>query len=323
MELVERGALQGVSFLPASTGLTQVGARYLDVTLGRFISVDPVMDLLDPQQWNAYAYANNNPTTWSDPTGRIVRRDGDSPTTKAWPAINPLRLYANYEKGVFLAGRDAITELSNNPLANPLGFAKSTANSIQTAGKIGGYLLNAPGSFSNKAGALWSSAWHQGFDAAAQPFRNHDPYAMADQAGHVGLNIALVAATWGAGAETSAARVGSGLAKEATSAAEAGAPFIKAGSAGGTTAGKVFPQSIRQQALAENPSTCVYCRMETQTPQVDHVIPRSIGGNALLENAQTTCPFCNASKGAREFPVNPPFGYRGAWPPEWWGTSGD
>ena len=60
-------------------GLTQVGARYLDITLGRFISVDPVMNLLDPQQWNAYAYANNNPTTWSDPTGRIVRRDGDSP----------------------------------------------------------------------------------------------------------------------------------------------------------------------------------------------------------------------------------------------------
>ncbi|MGN8246135.1 RHS repeat-associated core domain-containing protein [Cellulomonas soli] len=53
----------------AAIGLTQVGARYLDTALGRFISVDPVMDLADPQQWNAYAYSNNNPVTWSDPTG--------------------------------------------------------------------------------------------------------------------------------------------------------------------------------------------------------------------------------------------------------------
>ncbi len=51
------------------TGLTAIGARYYDPTLGRFISVDPVMDLTDPQQWAAYNYSNNNPVTWSDPTG--------------------------------------------------------------------------------------------------------------------------------------------------------------------------------------------------------------------------------------------------------------
>jgi RHS repeat-associated protein len=52
-----------------TTGLTAIGARYYDPTTGRFISVDPVMDLTDPQQWNAYIYANGNPLTWSDPTG--------------------------------------------------------------------------------------------------------------------------------------------------------------------------------------------------------------------------------------------------------------
>jgi hypothetical protein len=40
-----------------------------DPGLGAFISVDPVMVLTDPQQWNAYAYSNNNPMTNSDPTG--------------------------------------------------------------------------------------------------------------------------------------------------------------------------------------------------------------------------------------------------------------
>ena len=53
------------------TGLTQVGARYYDSGLGSFVSVDPVMDLADPAQWNAYGYANNNPTTLSDPSGLI------------------------------------------------------------------------------------------------------------------------------------------------------------------------------------------------------------------------------------------------------------
>ncbi|WP_189220855.1 MULTISPECIES: RHS repeat domain-containing protein [Streptomyces] len=52
-----------------ATGLTHLGAREYDPTLGRFISVDPIMDLADPQQIHGYTYANNNPTTLSDPTG--------------------------------------------------------------------------------------------------------------------------------------------------------------------------------------------------------------------------------------------------------------
>lgn len=51
------------------TGLTMLGARYYDPAIGRFLSVDPIMDLADPEQWNAYSYSNNNPVTKSDPTG--------------------------------------------------------------------------------------------------------------------------------------------------------------------------------------------------------------------------------------------------------------
>ncbi|NWC85343.1 hemagglutinin repeat-containing protein [Pseudomonas reactans] len=96
-------------------------------------------------------------------------------------------------------------------------------------------------------------------------------------------------------------------------------PQIKAGAAGGETAGKAFPQAVKDAAKAENPrSTCVYCRIDGTGTQVDHAIPKARGGDATLENAQMACPHCNASKGARDFPVNPPPGYRGEWPPSHW-----
>ncbi|MFF6811836.1 polymorphic toxin-type HINT domain-containing protein [Streptomyces sp. NPDC012403] len=52
-----------------STGLTHLGAREYDPSTGRFLSVDPIMDLTDPQQINGYTYSNNNPLTFSDPSG--------------------------------------------------------------------------------------------------------------------------------------------------------------------------------------------------------------------------------------------------------------
>ena len=52
-----------------ATGLTHLGAREYDPALGRFISADPIFEGSDPQSWNGYAYAHNNPVTISDPSG--------------------------------------------------------------------------------------------------------------------------------------------------------------------------------------------------------------------------------------------------------------
>ncbi|MFG2912346.1 RHS repeat-associated core domain-containing protein [Kitasatospora sp. NPDC048298] len=52
-----------------STGFTLLGAREYDPGTGRFISPDPIVDAGDPQQWNAYAYANNSPINKSDANG--------------------------------------------------------------------------------------------------------------------------------------------------------------------------------------------------------------------------------------------------------------
>lgn len=64
----ERGFVGGIK---DPTGLTHLGAREYDPTTGRFISVDPVADLKDPQQINGYAYSNNNPVTFADPDGKF------------------------------------------------------------------------------------------------------------------------------------------------------------------------------------------------------------------------------------------------------------
>ncbi|WP_323181871.1 restriction endonuclease fold toxin [Streptomyces sp. NBC_01408] len=54
------------------TGFTLLGAREYDPTTGRFISPDPIIDAASPQQWNAYAYANNSPVNSSDPSGLLA-----------------------------------------------------------------------------------------------------------------------------------------------------------------------------------------------------------------------------------------------------------
>ncbi|MFD9817527.1 polymorphic toxin-type HINT domain-containing protein [Streptomyces violascens] len=52
-----------------ATGLTLLGAREYDPKTARFISPDPLIDAGNPQQWNAYAYANNSPVNNTDPSG--------------------------------------------------------------------------------------------------------------------------------------------------------------------------------------------------------------------------------------------------------------
>ncbi|MFJ1910297.1 polymorphic toxin-type HINT domain-containing protein, partial [Streptomyces sp. NPDC088156] len=63
----EKGYVGGT--IDASTGLTHLGAREYDSAIGKFISVDPIIDYTRPDQINGYAYADNTPVTLSDPSG--------------------------------------------------------------------------------------------------------------------------------------------------------------------------------------------------------------------------------------------------------------
>jgi len=58
----------------AETGLMYYKARYYDPMVGMFVSADSFVDSMQPvnspRQFNKYAYANNNPMRFSDPTGQ-------------------------------------------------------------------------------------------------------------------------------------------------------------------------------------------------------------------------------------------------------------
>ncbi|WP_241196187.1 RHS repeat-associated core domain-containing protein, partial [Streptomyces sp. ADI95-17] len=82
-----------------TTGLTHIGAREYDPSIGQFISIDPVLDPAQHQSLNGYAYGNNSPVTSADPTGMWIddgtghsepRRDG-GPTGPAGPSSPTLR----------------------------------------------------------------------------------------------------------------------------------------------------------------------------------------------------------------------------------------
>ena len=81
---------QPMAFLPrftskerdAETGLDFFGARYYSGAEGRFTGVDPVIvtpaRMIDPQRFNLYAYARNNPFKFIDPNGEDIEFVNDT-----------------------------------------------------------------------------------------------------------------------------------------------------------------------------------------------------------------------------------------------------
>ena len=85
-------------------------------------------------------------------------------------------------------------------------------------------------------------------------------------------------------------------------------PPLRPGSAGEPGEGKHFSRKTKEEVKRTQPDICVYCG-GSGASEVDHIIPRSRGGNNSIDNAQCICPRCNRSKGNRDRPVTPPPDY--------------
>ncbi|WP_406271969.1 polymorphic toxin-type HINT domain-containing protein [Streptomyces sp. NBC_00191] len=84
----DRHTFLGTGVDDPTTGLTHIGAREYDASTGRFLSVDPVMDITDPLQMNGYAYANASPVTGSDPSGLFCDGCGAGGASTVWTPEN-------------------------------------------------------------------------------------------------------------------------------------------------------------------------------------------------------------------------------------------
>jgi RHS repeat-associated protein len=69
-----RGFLNDVT--DATTGLTDIGARWYDPAIGRFTSLDPVFESTDNLALGGYAYTDGNPVTEEDPSGDMLMTAG-------------------------------------------------------------------------------------------------------------------------------------------------------------------------------------------------------------------------------------------------------
>ncbi|HEV2885884.1 MAG TPA: RHS repeat-associated core domain-containing protein [Jatrophihabitans sp.] len=98
-----------------ATGLTHLGAREYDPVLGRFVSVDPLLDSSDPGSLSGYAYADNSPIDGADPTGMCYQ---DYSTGNYVGVDCGIKDTLTVQKG---SGRNARTQayVYHNPCDNP------------------------------------------------------------------------------------------------------------------------------------------------------------------------------------------------------------
>ncbi|NEP19556.1 MAG: HNH endonuclease [Leptolyngbya sp. SIO4C1] len=73
-----------------------------------------------------------------------------------------------------------------------------------------------------------------------------------------------------------------------------------------------IPASLRQQVIAEAQYRCEYCKTSsrlTGTPLVmEHILPRSLGGNDARSNLAASCYRCNEFKGIKTHAKDPETG---------------
>jgi len=88
----------------SESGLDNFGARYDSSQYGRFMTPDPgnasgLSHMDDPQSWNGYAYARNNPLSYTDPSGlnyTVCQYDSDGNKTNCADLTN--EQYKQYQQ---------------------------------------------------------------------------------------------------------------------------------------------------------------------------------------------------------------------------------
>jgi RHS repeat-associated protein len=126
--------------LDAETALHYFGARYYRNVWGRFTTADPEHvggNIQDPQSWNAYAYARNNPLRFVDPDGQDYMIHVEGFQSVMVTDAEFARLEGNPGPGIWLRG-GFIFALRNNELVRvgTYRWFYGLANMFQDAGNM-------------------------------------------------------------------------------------------------------------------------------------------------------------------------------------------
>jgi RHS repeat-associated protein len=129
--------------------LDYMHARHYNPNLGRFLSVDPVLDIKqatkNPQGWNRYAYVLNNPLRFTDPTGRQVACANEPKDCRQDPPPPPP---PPARKGTLTLG------VTVQGTANTLSGSVTAAVNVDRQGEVAGSVTYGRGVTTNPAGGL-------------------------------------------------------------------------------------------------------------------------------------------------------------------------
>jgi RHS repeat-associated protein len=124
-------------------GLHFYGARWYDSLLGRFIQADTIVPLESQvvQAWDRYAYTNNNPVRYTDPTGHDVGCAGRDASACEYDVPLWKRSAASFEtraKRELLVGNrnNRLSETilsSDSPISRGIYFEWAAGNVIKSA----------------------------------------------------------------------------------------------------------------------------------------------------------------------------------------------
>lgn len=114
-------------------GIQNFGARWYDPRIGRFLAIDPAgFDPQNPQSFNRYAYANNNPYKYVDP-------DGNSPLDAGFFIVDTVSFGLAVASGDPAAIQSTGLDLAASAvgLASPIPGTGLAIKAARAADKVG------------------------------------------------------------------------------------------------------------------------------------------------------------------------------------------
>jgi RHS repeat-associated protein len=114
------------------TGLYYYNARYYDAGIGRFISADTVVPSpMNPQDFNRYSYALNNPLKYVDPSGHQAEDLNYYDSTLAW-------LWDLYQLGIWPFSDEPPLPIEPSRPVTPIEPEPSLPNPVEVITASGG-----------------------------------------------------------------------------------------------------------------------------------------------------------------------------------------